>query len=60
MPEHLDEFFNLGEEWYGFFNFMGFISAEMDPSFPPKWRSRFVLWVRSIFLNILKLISRYE
>ena len=60
VPEHLDEFFNLGEEWYGFFNFMGFISAEMDPSFPPKWRSRFVLWVRSIFLNILKLISRYE
>ncbi|SNQ59230.1 DUF362 domain-containing protein [Candidatus Methanoperedens nitratireducens] len=60
VPEHLDDFFNLGEEWHGFFNFMGFVSAEMDPSFPPRMRSRLVLGIRRMFLSILKLISRYE
>lgn len=60
VPEHIDDFFNLGEEWYGFFNFMGFMSAEMDPAFPPKWRNRVVLRLRRIFLAFLKIISRYE
>jgi len=60
VPEHLDDFFNLGEEWHGFFNFMGFISAGMDPSFPPKLRNRLALGIRNIFLKVLKFISRYE
>ena len=60
VPEYLDDFFNFGEEWYGYFNFMGFVSADMDPAFPPKIRSKLVLGIRDVFLWILKAVSRYE
>jgi len=61
VPEHMDKFFNIGEEWYKTSYWLGFLSSEMDPIlFPNKIRTTFVLAVRRIVLAILKLVSYLE
>jgi hypothetical protein len=50
---------DVGEEYYTYANWLGFISSEMDPAFPPKIRYRSVLFVRRVMKRILRLLSRY-
>jgi uncharacterized protein (DUF362 family) len=60
VPENIDKIFNIGEEFYGFSNWLGFISSEMDPCFPLKIRCRITLAIRRFFLEILRIISKAE
>ncbi len=59
-PEHIDDILNMGEEWYGFSNWLGFISSEMDPMFPKKVKGIFTLTMRRVFLLFLRIISYIE
>lgn len=56
----MEHIMNYGEEWYGFSNFIGFLSSAMDPDFPVKNTSRITLALRRVVLKILRLISIYE
>jgi uncharacterized protein (DUF362 family) len=60
VPEHIDTIFNMGEEFYGFSNWLGFVSSEMDPVFPMKVTAVFTLGFRWIFLGVLRLVSYLE
>ena len=55
----VDKLLDMGEEWYTFAYWIGFISSSMDPAFPPKVSHRFALWVQRLNTRILKLISRF-
>lgn len=59
VPPLLDKFLDVGEEYYTYANWVGFISSEMDPAFPPKVTYRFTLSVRRFMKWILRLLSRY-
>ncbi|UCG23277.1 MAG: DUF362 domain-containing protein [Chloroflexota bacterium] len=59
VPDLLDKMMDVGEEYYTYANWLGFISSEMDPAFPPKIRYRSVLFIRRIMKHILRLLSRY-
>jgi len=61
VPLYINHIFNIGEEFYKFSNFFGFVSSDMDPAFPLKeGRSRIDLAMRQVVLKILRLISKYE
>jgi len=55
----IDKLMDVGEEFYTYANWMGFISSEMDPAFPPKIRYRSVFFIRRIMKRILRLLSRF-
>ncbi len=59
MPDLIDKMMDVGEEYYTYANWLGFISSEMDPAFPPKIRYRSVLLIRGVMKRILRLLSRY-
>ena len=59
VPDLLDKMLDVGEEYYTYSNWLGFISSEMDPAFPPKIRYRSVLFLRRAMKRILRVISRY-
>lgn len=59
MPDLIDKMMDIGEEYYTYANWLGFISSEMDPAFPPKIRYRSVLFIRGVMKRILRLLSRY-
>lgn len=59
VPDLLDKMLDIGEEYYTYANWLGFISSEMDPAFPPKIRYRSVLFLRRAMKRILRVISRY-
>jgi hypothetical protein len=58
-PPLLDKLLDVGEEFYTYAYWIGFISSEMDPAFPPKITYRLVLIVRRVVKWVLRLISRY-
>ncbi len=59
MPDLIDKMMDVGEEYYTYSNWLGFISSDMDPAFPPKIRYRSVFFVRRIMKRILRLLSRF-
>jgi len=59
VPPLLDTLLNVGEEYYTYANWIGFITSDMDPAFPPKVTYRFVLIVRRVVKWVLWLLSRY-
>ncbi|HSG17553.1 MAG TPA: DUF362 domain-containing protein [Anaerolineae bacterium] len=59
VPALIDKMMDVGEEYYTYANWLGFISSEMDPAFPPKIRYRSVLFVRGVMKHVLRLLSRY-
>jgi uncharacterized protein (DUF362 family) len=59
MPPLLDKLLDVGEEYYTYAYWIGFISSEMDPAFPPKITYRSVLILRRAVKWVLWLISRY-
>lgn len=59
VPPLLDKLLDVGEEYHTYANWLGFISSDMDPAFPPKITFRFTLIVRRLVKWILKLLSRY-
>jgi len=59
VPDLIDKMMDVGEEYYTYANWLGFISSEMDPAFPPKIRYRTVLFIRGVMKHILRLLSRY-
>jgi uncharacterized protein (DUF362 family) len=59
VPPLLDKLLDVGEESYTYANWIGFLSSDMDPVFPPRTTFRFTLFVRQVLKKILRLISRY-
>jgi uncharacterized protein (DUF362 family) len=59
VPPLIDKMLDVGEEYYTYSNWLGFISSEMDPAFPPKIRYRSVLFLRRLVKRGLALISRF-
>ena len=59
VPDLIDKRMDVGEEYYTYANWLGFISSEMDPAFPPKIRFRSVLFVRRIMKRVLRFLSRH-
>lgn len=54
----VDKFMDIGEEFYTITNWLGFFSIEMDPAFPRKIRSPFLLALNRITTYILRIFSR--
>ena len=59
VPPLVDKMLDVGEEHYTYANWLGFISSDMDPAFPPKIRSHSILFIRRIMKRILRFLSRY-
>ena len=60
VPPLLDKWLDIGEEYYIYANWIGFISSNMDPAFPPKASRRITLFLRRIVTAILRLLSRFD
>lgn len=58
LPPLLDKWLDVSEEHYIYANWLGFISSDMDPAFPPKVSHRITLFIRQIVTAILRLLSR--
>ena len=58
VPPLLDRILDFSEEYYVYANWIGFISSDMDPAFPPKIKYRFVNFTRKIANSFMRLISR--
>ncbi len=58
VPDLIDKMMDVGEEYYTYANWLGFMSSEMDPAFPPKIRYRSVLLARRVMKRVLRLMSR--
>jgi uncharacterized protein (DUF362 family) len=59
VPALLDKLLDVGEEYYTYANWIGFISSDMDSAFPPKVTYRFTRFLRRVMKAVLKVVSRY-
>ncbi|MFQ5974838.1 MAG: DUF362 domain-containing protein [Candidatus Hydrothermarchaeales archaeon] len=68
VPPLFDKFLDVGEEWYGLSNWLGFVSTGIDEkAFPIKDQTGIKYWIsvllrplRPVVLRILKIISHIE
>jgi len=58
LPPLLDRWLDVGEEYYTYANWLGFVSSDMDAAFSPKVSHRFTLFARRIVTAILRFLSR--
>ncbi len=54
------ELLDVGEEYYVYANWLGFMSSDMDPAFPPKVTHRIARLMRRVVTWALRLLSRFE